>query len=466
MIQRTKQQNGDLKKQITKAKEISAKIVNIQITFPFCLSLNHQSIKSEAEEDFISNKLVQKLEQIQKEKHDIQCKVQSEEEHINNYLHRKLQEINRERLEIEQQLEEEQNFLLRTLNKQLREVNLRKDALKKQLEREQKEKQELLDSIESEQKFLKDTLQKKLEQIYREKESLLKEIESEESERIANLQLIIERILSEKNKLEELLSEEVQEKQLLVLTLENQKSTLTNELQNKIIEIKKHRIMIQKKLAINQDPIMMTRNSNLQSQEIASSNEVSQQMNLQNKQKLAEISSNNSTPRTYKGKDEMLQQMNQQVQDIEKRKKDIDQRQNQTQIQDQQEALLLNQNQDGANTKNLLQRDMEYYEMEQKRMLQKIMGLTTQLEDIKKESQKYKKMWDDVKNRMKRGDQQQKYYQEMMMMHIYKGGQMQQNQIPGLGMIRATDPYKKHKNKKHQLQDSSTENSFNNDFLT
>ena len=76
-----------------------------------------QSINSEAEEDFISNTLVQKLEQIQKEKHDIQRKVQSEEEHINNYLHRKLQEINRERLEIEQQLEEEQNFLLRTLNK-------------------------------------------------------------------------------------------------------------------------------------------------------------------------------------------------------------------------------------------------------------------------------------------------------------------------------------------------------------
>lgn len=62
-------------------------------------------------------------------------------------------------------------------------------------------------------------------------------------------------------------------------------------------------------------------------------------------------------------------------------------------------------------------------------MLQKIMGLTTQLEDIKKESTKYKKMWDDVKTKMKSSDKQQKYYQEMMMMHIYKGGQMEGNQL-------------------------------------
>ncbi len=44
-------------------------------------------------------------------------RVQIEEEHINNYLHRKLNDISRERLEIETQLEEEQTFLLQTLNR-------------------------------------------------------------------------------------------------------------------------------------------------------------------------------------------------------------------------------------------------------------------------------------------------------------------------------------------------------------
>ncbi len=77
---------------------------------------------------------------------------------------------------------------------------------------------------------------------------MLREIESEESERIINLQLIIERILSEKNKLEDMLSEEVREKQMLVLALETQKSSLNSELKDKITEIKKHRIMIQKRI--------------------------------------------------------------------------------------------------------------------------------------------------------------------------------------------------------------------------
>ena len=59
------------------------------------------------EEEFISNKLVQKLEKVQREKAEMVRKVQQEEEHINNFLHRKLTDLSRERLEIETQLEEE-----------------------------------------------------------------------------------------------------------------------------------------------------------------------------------------------------------------------------------------------------------------------------------------------------------------------------------------------------------------------
>lgn len=121
-------------------------------------------------------------------------------------------------------------------------------ALKRKLETERREKLELEESIEKEQKYLQDTLYKKFESIQIEKDSLMKEIESEESERIAHLQFVIDRILTEKNKLEELLSEEVREKQMLVMALESQKSSITQELQKKVEEIKSHRNMIQKKI--------------------------------------------------------------------------------------------------------------------------------------------------------------------------------------------------------------------------
>eukprot|EP00347_Sterkiella_histriomuscorum_P018604 403344881 len=495
--QKLQQQSQNLQINQTGGSHLSASNVNTNMS---SLGKNESAASSnnsnanqfslEAEEDFISNKLVQKLEQVQKEKLDIQRKVQQEEEHIQNYLHRKLQEINRERLEIEQQLEDEQNFLLSTLNKQLREVNQRKEALKKKLEREQKEKQELIDSIENEQKYLRNTLQKKLDQIQREKESLLREIESEESERIGNLQLIIERILSEKNEVEELLSHEVREKQVLVQTLENQKSNLTKELQMKIDEIKRHRIMIQRQLQHSKEGMMPNRDlhnimkmTGISQQTMVTKQSqdkhLKQEMTLMNKQMLidANNSSNNSTPRTHKTHNEMQAQMLSQLMLSEQERRNsigpdsqkAQKLQNVTELNldNLPKAVPVQAPVNEDQTKTLLQSDMEYYEQEQKRMLQKIMGLTTQLEDIKLESSKYKKMWDDVKNKMRKGDQQQRFYQEMMMMHIYKGGQIQGNpQSQASNMKRPIDPYKRNKNPKHQIQDSSAENSFNNDFLT
>ena len=45
-----------------------------------------------------------------------------------------------------------------------------------------------------------------------------------------------------------MLSQEVAEKQMLVMALETQKSSITQELQDKIEEIKSHRYLIQKKI--------------------------------------------------------------------------------------------------------------------------------------------------------------------------------------------------------------------------
>ena len=51
-------------------------------------------------------------------------------------------------------------------------------------------------------------------------------------------------------------------------------------------------------------------------------------------------------------------------------------------------------------TSDLLQRDMEYFELEKSRMMQKILSLTTQLDDVRHESHKYKRIWDKVKSGM------------------------------------------------------------------
>lgn len=49
-----------------------------------------------------------------------------------------------------------------------------------------------------------------------------------------------------------MLSQEVAEKQMLVMALESQKSSITKELQDKIEEIKSHRHLIQKKIKMDQ----------------------------------------------------------------------------------------------------------------------------------------------------------------------------------------------------------------------
>lgn len=89
-----------------------------------------------------------------------------------------------------------------------------------------------------------------------------------------------------------MLSQEVRDKQILVMALENQKSNLTNELKSKIEEIKMHRMIILRKLEINKDNTLQVDTEN------------GAQMSLQNKQKMVGMSStnssNNSTPRTLK----------------------------------------------------------------------------------------------------------------------------------------------------------------------
>lgn len=165
----------------------------------------------------------------------------------------------------------------------------------------------------------------------------MSEIESEESLRIGQLQAVIERILSEKNRIEELLSEEVYQKQQLVMALEGQKSSVTQELRDKVEEIKRHRFMIQKKI---------------------------------------------SATTGFAGP-ELVREYPKEVLQVA--------------------AIASSAGQASGPTRSLLQRDMEYFELEKQRMMLKIVGLTTQLEEVRGEAERYKRIWDKVKRKQMPG---------------------------------------------------------------
>ncbi len=47
---------------------------------------------------------------------------------------------------------------------------------------------------------------------------------------------------------------------------------------------------------------------------------------------------------------------------------------------------------------------MAYFDAEKGRMMQKILTLTTQLDQVKQESEKYKRIWDRIKSGIRKAD--------------------------------------------------------------
>lgn len=97
-------------------------------------------------------------------------------------------------------------------------------------------------------------------------------------------------------------------------------------------------------------------------------------------------------------------------------------------------------------TSDLLQRDMEYFEQERERMMSKILNLTTQLEQTRCESLKYKRIWDKIK----KGMQHPTYRSQMMSYKLTQGGHSA-NQLGGNPSARQP--------RGHEVNDSSIENS-------
>jgi coiled-coil domain-containing protein 6 len=102
----------------------------------FCLSesVNIQ-VKTEQEEEFISNTLFKKIKELKKEKEILANNYEREEEFLTNDLSRKLQQIRDEKHSLEQSLEQEQasqiNQLMKRINRLEAETTNKQDTLVK-----------------------------------------------------------------------------------------------------------------------------------------------------------------------------------------------------------------------------------------------------------------------------------------------------------------------------------------------
>ena len=74
----------------------------------------------EQEEEFITNKLMKRLEQLKNEKQTLANEVEQEEEYLINNLQKRLTKVHTEKVDLEKQLETEQEYIVNKLQKKVR----------------------------------------------------------------------------------------------------------------------------------------------------------------------------------------------------------------------------------------------------------------------------------------------------------------------------------------------------------
>ncbi|KAJ3034716.1 hypothetical protein HDV00_004762 [Rhizophlyctis rosea] len=85
------------------------------------LTVNLQA-SAEQEEEYISNKLLKRINSLKKEKSELLLKVEHEEEMITSTLQQKLRQLQKEKVDMEIALEQEQEFIVNRLQKQLQSL--------------------------------------------------------------------------------------------------------------------------------------------------------------------------------------------------------------------------------------------------------------------------------------------------------------------------------------------------------
>lgn len=122
----------------------------------------------EQEEEYITNRLMKRLEQLKQEKQILANEVEQEEEFLTNTLQKRLEKITKEKVELENQLEVEQEYIVNKLRKQLEHLNAEKNKLTR-------EKIDLENQLEAEQEYIVNKLQKQVAKLGTDKSSLQRE---------------------------------------------------------------------------------------------------------------------------------------------------------------------------------------------------------------------------------------------------------------------------------------------------
>ncbi|CAF0937376.1 unnamed protein product [Rotaria sordida] len=134
-------------------------------------SINMQ-VKAEQEEEFISNTLFKKIEELKKEKETLANNYEREEEFLTNDLTRKLQQIREEKNTLEKSLEQEQALQINQLMKRIHRLEAEITNKHTTLEQLRNEKIELENTLEKEQEYLVNHLWKRMEKLEADKKSL------------------------------------------------------------------------------------------------------------------------------------------------------------------------------------------------------------------------------------------------------------------------------------------------------
>merc|ERR1719510_2240624 len=129
-------------------------------------------IQAKAEEEFISNTLLKKIQALKKEKENLALNYEQEEECLTNDLSRKLNQLRQEKVQLEHTLEQEQECLVNKLMRRIEKLESETTSKQITLDQLRREKVQLENTLEQEQEALVNRLWKRMDKLESEKRGL------------------------------------------------------------------------------------------------------------------------------------------------------------------------------------------------------------------------------------------------------------------------------------------------------
>ncbi|GLC44823.1 hypothetical protein PLESTB_001210100 [Pleodorina starrii] len=182
----------------------------------------------EQEEEYITNKLMKRLDQLKKEKAVLASEVAQEEEFLANTLQKRLEKLTKEKVDLENRLEAEQEYVVNKLRKAIDQLSVEKNKL-------MCEKVELENQLECEQEYILNRLQKQVDKLASDKLSLQKE-KADLQRTVSDLAASVDKLNKDKVNLENM--------------LEMEEESITNKLQRRLDGMLSNLRLIESKLEV------------------------------------------------------------------------------------------------------------------------------------------------------------------------------------------------------------------------